>query len=240
MIADIRTVFVRELKPTLHDPGMMTISMVQPLVFLALFGPLAIGAGTATLQWFLPGILVMSALYGASMAGSSLLFEIQTGAHERLLVTPLKRPALLIGRALKEVVPMAFQAALLVLVTLPFGFDPSLAGIVLGLAILAVFAIGLGALSHTLALVVGKNDWVFWTIQQTVLFPVLILSGMLLATDTGPGWLRALAAADPLKYIVDAERALFSGDLTLDALYGALAALATAAVGLVVGTRTMR
>jgi ABC-2 type transport system permease protein len=111
---------------------------------------------------------------------------------------------------------------------------------VLGLAILAVFSIGLGALSHTLALAVGKNDWVFWTIQQTVLFPVLILSGMLLATDSGPGWLRALAAADPLKYIVDAERALFSGDLTLDALYGALAALLTAAVGLAVGTRAMR
>ncbi len=48
------------------------------------------------------------------MTGSNLLFEIQTGSHERMLVTPLRRPALLIGRALKEIVPMVAQAALIV------------------------------------------------------------------------------------------------------------------------------
>ena len=94
LITDTATVFSRELRPTLRNPVTIVISMVQPLVFLALFAPLLpdTGSGSA-LQWFVPGIVVMSCLFGASMTGSNLLYEIQTGSHERMLVTPLRRPA---------------------------------------------------------------------------------------------------------------------------------------------------
>ncbi len=56
----------------------------------------------------------MTALFGTSTVGANLLFEFQTGAHERMLVTPLSRPSLLIGRALKEMVPLAAQAVIIV------------------------------------------------------------------------------------------------------------------------------
>src|SRR5918998_4683863 len=142
LTADIRTVFSRELRPTLRQPFTIIISMVQPLVFLALFAPLLpdIDGGSA-LQWFVPGIVVMSCLFATSMTGSNLLFEIQTGSHERMLVTPLRRPALLIGRALKEIVPVIVQAAVIVAICLPFGFRVHLAGALVGLAILAVFCV---------------------------------------------------------------------------------------------------
>ena len=101
----------RELRPVLHDPFSLVFGMIQPLVFLALFGPLLVGSlggrparRASVWQWFVPSILVMTALFGTSTAGANLLFEFQTGAHERLLVTPLSRPSLLIGRALKEMV----------------------------------------------------------------------------------------------------------------------------------------
>ena len=74
-------------------------------------------------QWFVPSILVMTALFGTSTTGANLLFEFQTGAHERMLVTPLSRPSLLIGRALKEMVPLAGQAVVIVAVMIPFGFE---------------------------------------------------------------------------------------------------------------------
>src|SRR4029450_1234627 len=124
------TVFSRELRPVLRNPFTVVFSMVQPLVFLALFAPLlpeVAGGGTA-LQWFVPGIVVMSCLFGTSMTGSNLLYEMQTGSHERRLVPPLRRPAPLIGRALKEIVPMLAQAALIVAVCLPFGFRLHLGG----------------------------------------------------------------------------------------------------------------
>ncbi len=242
-LADVRTVFLRELRPLIHEPFALIFGMVQPLFFLALFAPLLIatsGLGdAASLQWFVPGLLVMSTLFATSMTGSNLLQEIQTGAHERMLVTPVRRSSLIVGRALKEIVPVVGQAVLLVAVSLPFGLELHPAGMLLGLVILGVLGIGIGALSYTLALVVRDQDWVFWMVQQTLLFPLLLLSGMLLPTDDGPGWLRALAAINPLTYVVDAERALFAGDLTTAVLWGALAAVGTTVVGLAVGVRTI-
>ncbi|MBU2669571.1 ABC transporter permease [Actinoplanes bogorensis] len=238
LVADTRTVFSRELRPVLRDPFTIIFSMVQPLVFLALFTPLL---PDDSLQWFVPGIIVMSCLFASSMTGSNLLFEIQTGSHERMLVTPLRRPALLIGRALKEIVPMFAQAALIVAVCAPFGFRFNLVGALLGLVILAAFCIGLGALSYTLALASKNQEWLFWTVQQTLIFPLLLLAGVLLPIDNGPGWLQALARGNPLSYVVDAERALFAGDILSSATFGGLVAgAATAAVELWAGVRAMR
>src|SRR3954451_5267453 len=192
LVTDTGIDFSREVRPVLRNPFTVVFSMVQPLVFLALFAPLLPDTfgGESALQWFVPGIVVMSCLFGTSMTGSNLLFEIQTGSHERMLVTPLRRPALLIGRALQEIVPMAAQAALIVIVCLPFGYRFNLAGAVLGVIILAGFCVGLGALSYTLALASKHQEWLFWTVQQTVLFPILLLAGVLLPLDNGPGWLR--------------------------------------------------
>lgn len=122
---DTLTVLQRELRPTLREPISAVFSLIQPLVFLALFGPLLAGAAVlghgSSLQWFVPGILVMSALFATSMTGSNLIVEIQSGSHERLLVTPLSRPALLLGRALKEIVPILLQAVIVMAIVVPFG-----------------------------------------------------------------------------------------------------------------------
>jgi ABC-2 type transport system permease protein len=183
----------------------------------------------------------MLALFGTSTTGANLLLEMQTGSHERMLVTPLSRSALLIGRALKEIAPTLAQAAVIIVVTIPFGFRFSPLGAALGLLILAVFSVGLGALSYSLALAVKDRQWVFWVVQQTLLFPMLILAGMLLPLDAGPSWLQTAALANPLTYVVHAQRVLFAGDsLSSVVVTGAIAAATTAAVGLTVGTSAMR
>lgn len=245
LVRDINTVLIRELRPTLRDPFSPIFSMGQPLVFLALFGPLLAGmpgiSGGSPWQWFVPGNLVMMALFGTSMTGSNLLYEMQTGSHERLMVTPLHRSALLIGRALKEMVPLVVQALIVIAAVLPFGFRLYPLGALAGLALLAVFGVGMGALSYALALAVRRQEWLFWAVQQTLIFPLLILSGMLLPLDNGPRWMQIAAQINPLSYIVAAERALFAGDYRHPAiLIGSLAAVAIAVVGLLVGTRTLR
>ncbi|GAA4067597.1 ABC transporter permease [Agromyces indicus] len=242
---DTAAVFVRESRPLVRDPFSVVFSLVQPLVFLGLFGPLLVGAAggdvAGTLQWFVPGILVMVALFGTAATGSNLLFEMQTGSHERTLVAPLSRGALLVGRALKDVVPLVIQGTIVVLVAVPFGFRLDVPGLLVGLAVLAVFGVGLGALSYTLALACRNRDWMFWMVHQTLLFPLMILSGMLLPLDEGPAWMRVAAAVNPLSYVVDAERALLAGEFgDPSILGGVLAAVATCAVGLTLGVRAMR
>jgi ABC-2 type transport system permease protein len=241
-LADTWNVMVRELRPVFREPASVLFAMVQPLVFLGLFAPLLpkVDHGSA-LQWFVPGIIAMTALMGASFTGANLTQEIVTGSHERLLVSPLSRSSLLVGRALKEVVPMLMQAAIILAVVTPFSFDLHLAHVLVGVVVLAGFSIGVGALSFALALVSKDQDWLFWTVQQTLIFPVLLLAGVLLPLDGAPGWLRLASDLNPLKYVVEAERALFAGTFSLDTVaYGAGASALVAAFGLWVGLRAMR
>jgi ABC-2 type transport system permease protein len=242
---DTWNVFTRELRPMRRDPFSLIFSLLQPLVFLGLFGPLLIGTSGEpageTLRWFVPGVLVMIVLFGTGAVGSNLQYEMMTGSHERTLVTPLSRSSLLVGRALKEIAPIVVQAVLIVAVAWPFGFAAHPVGLVFGLALLAVFGVGLGSLSYALALATKAREWLFWGVQQSLIFPLLILSGLLLPLDAAPTWMQAVATVNPINWIVQAERALLSGDLAAPAvLYGAIAATVLAVVGLVVGIRAMK
>lgn len=238
-------ILTRELRPVVRDPFTLIFSLVQPLVFLGLFAPLLAAQSDApmgeTLRWFVPGVIVMIVLFGTGAVGSNLQYEMMTGSHERTLVAPLSRSSLLIGRALKEVVPIIAQALLIVGISLFFGFTADAVGLAMGLALLAVFSVGLGSLSYALALATKDREWLFWGVQQTLIFPLLILSGMLLPLDGGPAWMRAVASVNPINWVVKAERALIVGDLGSPAvLWGWVAALALAAVGLAIGIRGMR
>ena len=242
---DTWNVLVRDLKPVVRDPFTLIFSLVQPLVFLGLFAPLLVGQSGApvseTLAWFVPGVLVMIVLFGTGATGSNLQYEMMTGSHERTLVAPIARSALLVGRALKEIVPIVVQAIIIVLIAMPFGFTFDAVGLVVGLALLAVFGVGLGSLSYTLAIATKGREWLFWGVQQTLIFPLLILSGVLLPLDAGPEWMRVVATVNPINWVVQAERALLAGDLSASVVvWGWVAALLLAVVGLVVGVRAMR
>ncbi|MDN3495825.1 ABC transporter permease [Planococcus sp. APC 4015] len=244
-VRDTWNVLTRELKPVVRDPFTLIFSLVQPLVFLGLFAPLLVGSSGQpvgeTLQWFVPGVLVMIVLFGTGAVGSNLQYEMITGSHERTLVAPLSRSSLLVGRALKEVAPIVVQALIIVLIAWPFGFRIDVGGMLAGLALLAVFGIGLGSLSYSLALATKDREWLFWGVQQTLIFPLLILSGMLLPLDDGPEWMRVVSTVNPVNWVVQAERALFAGELgAVTVLWGWIAALVLAAVGLWVGIRAMR
>ena len=165
LVFDTRAVFQREMSLVLRDPFSVIFSLVQPLVFLGLFGPLLAGSvdpaalnGESPLQWFLPGVIVMICLFGTSTTGANLLFEIMTGSYERVLASPLHRSALLIGKALKELAPLVVQAALVTLVSIPFGFKLYPLHVLAGLLLLGVFGVGLGAFSNALAIAAGSGN----------------------------------------------------------------------------------
>ncbi len=243
LVADVVAVFLREISLVLRDPFSVIFSLVQPLVFLGLFGPLLAGSidpavlgGASPLQWFLPGVVVMICLFGTSITGSNLLFEITVGSYERVLATPLRRSSILIGRALKELAPLVVQAALITVVSIPFGFTLYPLHVLAGLLLLGVFGVGVGAFSYALAIASRKREWMFWAVQQALLFPLLILSGMMLPLEAGPRWIQVVGAFNPLTYIVNAERALFAGSFSDPAIpLAVLAAVLTCAAGLWVG-----
>ncbi|MFF3315371.1 ABC transporter permease [Streptomyces sp. NPDC003035] len=250
VITDTRTAFARELGPELRQPAGLLFTMMLPFLFLALFAPLlpAMGAGGGTgtgspWQWFVPGMLVLLGLSATAGAGASLLNEMSSGAFERMLVTPLNRASMLVGRALKEVVVLLTQAVLILVLLLPTDFRLHPLGALAGLALLTVFGVGIGALSFTLALHSRKQQTLFYGVQQVIFFPLLLLSGVLLPITeaSAPTWLYVLSRVNPVTYVVEAERTLFDGRFAeAGVLYGIVAAAAIAVLGVVAGIRGMR
>ncbi|MEV0594519.1 ABC transporter permease [Nonomuraea cavernae] len=240
-LRDTATVFTREITPSIREPMGLLFDMGQPLLFLFLFGSLLDGAVGSTWQWFVPGILVMMCLSGPMAAGYTLLVDLIGGSMERMLVSPMNRTAMLVGRTMKTMVVLLAQAVLIIVLALPLGFQLHPAGVLAGLAMLVALGVGLGALSFVLAIKSAPDGTLFYIVTQVLLFPLLLLSGVLLPMDAGPGWLRVIGNLNPITYIVDAQRALFAGDLTnLSVLYGTAATLVVAVGGLVLGNRAMR
>src|SRR5690606_21705894 len=96
-------------------------------------------------------------------------------------------------------------------------------------------------LCRSLGIASRERDWMFWAVQQALIFPLMILSGMLLPLEAAPRWMQVLGGLNPLTYLVEAERALFNGDLAAPAVWqGGPAAVVLATTGLTVGIRMMR
>ncbi|SEG72734.1 ABC-2 type transport system permease protein [Nonomuraea solani] len=240
-LRDTTTILSREFKPALRDSGGLLFEMGQPLLFLFLFGSLLDGAVGSSWQWFVPGILVMMCLTGPMSTGYTLLVELIGGSMERILVTPLNRTAMLVGKSAKAMLTLLVQAVLIILLALPLGFELHAVGVLAGLTQLMIFGVGLGALSYVLAIKSAPSGTLFYVVSQSVLFPLLLLSGVLLPLETAPAWMRAVAQVNPVTYVVEAQRALFSGDLTHPSiLYGTASAIALAALGLHLGNRALR
>ncbi|NSC20341.1 ABC transporter permease [Streptomyces albus subsp. chlorinus] len=215
--ADTRLIFGRCLRATLRSKTNLFFGMLQPLLFLALFGPLLtrldLGVEGSSWQTFVPGVLVQLALLGGSYVGLGLLMERNAGVVDRMRVTPVSPSALLLGRALRDVVQLLTQAVLLVLLGLALGLRAPLWGVVAGLLLVALLAGALAVLSHGLAMRI-RTPPEFAAIANTAVMPLMLLSGLLLPMSLAPGWLEGLSRAVPFRYTVDAVREVFHGELT--------------------------
>ena len=241
---DVKTSFVREMKPLISGWVWLAFGLVQPLLYIGLFVPLLgnVGIeGTSPLQWFIPGMMVMLTLFGTAMVGWSLTEELLSGVLERFLATPMSRPALLMGRALKEMFPLFFQAVVMIIIALPFGLVLHPLQMLYGLALLGLFGVGVAALSYALAIAAKNNTSLFYMVSQSVALPLMLLGGVLLPLEAGPGWLYIASRFNPLTYVIEAERALFSGEFfSMTVLNGTLVVLAVLVVGLGIGAAAIR
>lgn len=237
-------VFVRSIRPMLRSPVTVLFGAFQPLLYLALFGPLlgqvAAPGGTSSWQWFVPGLLIQLTLFGTAYAGFDLIPELRSGAQERLRVTPASRVALLLGRVAKNVVVLLVQAALLVAVAVAFGFRAPLGAVLLALLLLACVGVAIGSLSYAAATYL-RHEYAFAPVLSSTTVPLMLLSGVLLPMTVGPRWLYDLSLADPLSHVVGAERAIVLARYGSAAtLTGVLVTLGLLVVCVAVGTRAFR
>ena len=214
---DARLMFVRNMQHTLRSPVFVFVSMFQPLMYLILFMPLLNGLGSVpglpagkTVDVFIPGLLVLQALFGAAFVGFSLIDDIRTGVIERFLVTPVSRSSILLGRVLRDALILVFQCVLITLVAIPFGLSVNVYGFLLSLVLYALIGITMASISYGFALIYKIEDPLAPTLN-TITLPVSLLSGIILPLALAPLWLQDISKVNPFSYAVNASRALFAG-----------------------------
>ncbi|BCL15636.1 MULTISPECIES: ABC transporter permease [Micromonospora] len=223
---DTWLIFQRQIQLLLRNPVWVFVGVFQPVMYLLLFAPLlkpALNAPTQAEAYkiFVPGLLVLLAIFGGLFQGFGLLAELRAGVIERSRVTPVSRLALLLGRSLRDVVSLLVQAVLITLLALAFGLSVIIGDLLLAYLMLALIALMTSAVSYGVALLV-RSEEALAPLMNTVAQPVLLLSGILLPLTFAPGWLQGIAKWNPFSWAVEGTRALFAGDLGNDRVWQGL------------------
>jgi ABC-2 type transport system permease protein len=217
LLTDIGLLFWRKMKETLRNPIYILTSLLTPVIYLALFSPLLKGlkgvpgldAGNV-LNVFIPGLLAIIAFLGGLFVGYNMIDEVRNGVVERFRVTPTSRFALLAGRVLRDMVNMLVIITAFVIISIPFGFSPSVVGFLVFVPLLCLLLITTSSFGNALGLILRDEDRLS-PIVQGVNLPILLLSGMLLPMELAPTWLQVVAHFNPVYYIVEAGRLLVAG-----------------------------
>jgi ABC-2 type transport system permease protein len=177
-------------------------------------------------------------MFGAAGVGFSLIAELRAGVIERLRVTPVSRVALLLGRALRDMLSIVVQSLILILLALPFGLSIHPIGVVITVGLIALIGLMTASIAYALALW-ARDENTYAPIIFTSTLPILLLSGVLLPLGLAPQWLRNIAAVNPLSYAVDAARAVFRDQISdPSVIKGVVVMLVLSIVAIVIGARS--
>ena len=244
LFSDSWLVFRRSLGLTVRQPAWLVAGVVQPFVYLLLFGPLLNSlSGVAgfppggAFNVFVPGLLVMTALFGSTFVGFGFIDEMRNGVVERMRVTPMSRTAAVLGRTLRDICVFGVQGLILVVLAIPFGLTIDPLGAVLAFALLGLIGLVLGPISYAMALLIGSED-ALAPLTQAIALPLLLLSGVMLPMSLAPEWLRTIATFNPLYHATLAIRALFNSDFASpDVVTGIVTTGAFALLSLFIASR---
>jgi len=242
---DTWLIYQRSLVLSLRNPVWVIMGILQPILYLLLFGPLLTNIARmpgfppgGAFNVFVPGILVMTALFGAAFVGFGLCDEMREGVVERMLVTPTSRAAMLLGRSLRDVTLLLAQALIIVVLAIPFGLEINPGGVAVAFGMLALIGMMMSPVSYILALVLKSEDSLAPVVNGMAL-PLLLLSGVMLPMSLAPDWLQTVAKFNPLYHAVSAIRALFNANYgDGEIVVGLVVLVVLAVVTIALGART--
>jgi ABC-2 type transport system permease protein len=213
-ISDTWALTIRDLLRLWRQPWFIAIVLVQPIIWLLLFGALFSRVvdipgfqGGDYKQYLVPGVLVMTAFFSSGWNGMSTIEDLDRGVTDRLLVSPVGRLPLILGRVGQNLVQVLLQSVVIVALALAIGV--SFEGGVLGVGVLLVIAGLLGtafaALSNALALVARKEESLIGAVTFLQL-PLVFLSTAFMQPSLMPSWIGTVADFNPVDWAIVAGR----------------------------------
>jgi ABC-2 type transport system permease protein len=203
----------RQLLQLWRQPWFVAITLVQPLIWLLLFGQLFKRVvdipgfhGGSYIEFLTPGVLVMSALFAGGWHGMGYIEAMDRGILDRFLVSPMWRGALVAGGFFYGAVVIVIQSLIIVGVAFASGASFSFVTVLAMLVVAVLLGGSVAALSDALALVARQEETLIGAVQFVIL-PATFLSSGMMATNLLPHWIRDVARFNPVNWAVAAARA---------------------------------
>ncbi len=242
LLSDTQYIFVRYLKKLVRNPILLFFSLFQPIIFLVLFtqllskfGNLIVLPGGSYLEFATAGILLQNAFGSALQSGNSIVADIDSGYLQKMLVTPVKRPAILLGRLTSDAFRVVVQSAIILGLAYALGafVNTGVIGILLIFFTIAFFGLAWSGISLAIGMRTRSAETVF-AIGGFLTFPLLFLSTALFPLSFMPKWVQDISMFNPISYAVNAIRVLMTSGYdwgTILSAFGVITLVALVTLG---------
>ena len=214
----------RELLRFVSERSRLVSSFAMPLLFLVIFGAgfnRIIGTmtpGVNFIQFMYPGIIAMTVLMNSVMSGLSVVWDREFGFLKEILVAPLGRSGIVLGKALGSAAVSIMQGIIMLILAPILGISISPILVIKLIPVLIIISISLSGLGILVASRMRSQQG-FQLIVQIIIMPLIFLSGVFFPVNNVPAWLEIISKINPLTYGVDAIRQLFLGGVMGQAGY---------------------
>jgi ABC-2 type transport system permease protein len=212
--------WLREMKRFLRVRARVIGSLLMPLFFLAFLGlPMSFMPATQIpglegigyLNFLAPGIVGMTLLFAGTMSGASVIWDKEFGFLKEVLVAPVNRFSVILGRSLGGMTTALIQALIIVGIAIAMGVKlSSVSGFFLALVIMILTCAAFTGFGLIIATKLGNLEG-FMAIMNLIVFPIFFLSGALFPVQSMPSWLRYVMYINPLTYGIDGLRGTLVG-----------------------------
>jgi len=220
-IKAVALIGARDVIKSVRTPMLVTMSLLQPIIWLVLFSQTFRGLAntpqfkalgySSYLTFLVPGMVVLSVLFTALQSGMATITDIDTGMMDKFLISPIRRFSILLGRMTADALLMLLQGAIIFVLAFAMGarVETGWGGAlgILGLAVL--FGVVWASLSNLIALHT-RNSEMTMVAGLLLTLPALFLSSAFFPRPLLPGWLQAVARGNPAAYVIETGQRLMN------------------------------
>jgi ABC-2 type transport system permease protein len=225
---------LRYLRALARQPAFLFIALVQPIIWLLLFGALFKAVteipgfeGGSYVTYLTPGVIVMLAVSSAGWTGMAFIEDINDGVMDRMLASPVWRGALNLGMVGQAVVQIVIQTLVIVLLALALGahYSNGVGGVAVLVLVSALLGASFASLSNGLGVLARQRETLIGAVTL-VLLPLTFLSSALMQTSLAPGWIETVSRFNPVDWAASAGRTAATGDFDWGLVAGRVGLLA--------------
>ncbi len=226
----IYTIWIRELTKFYRERIQFASSMVTPILWLIVFGGgMGINLRTGVISseyraFIFPGIVGMTLLFTSMRSGISVIWDREFGFLKEILVAPISRTSIVLGKALGGATNAIIQGAMLLLLSFIVGVQITPLDFIAILPVMLLISLGFDGFGLFIASIIDSFEG-FQTIMSFIIMPTFFLSGALFPLTNAPSWLKTLSLLNPLTYGVDAIRGIILNEGQFPIYYDVLVLL---------------